>query len=123
MAKAKYKLRFKPTPISRLRHYKGPIRMVGDPQWLFGFSYKEAWANREKAVYKYEMDRKIVDNRGWSHVTYYQAQKDNARIDYLLINKWDDYFEALKINFDMDQEEAERDNAAWDYHHDNFIAA
>ena len=122
MAKAKpYKLRFKPTPISRLRHYRYPLKMVGDPQWS-GFGPK-AWRNREKAVYEYEMDRKANDNRGWPNATYYQAFSDNARIDRLLLDKWADYQEALLDQFDMDHKEALRDNAAWDYHNDNYIAA
>ena len=84
MAKAKYKLRFKPTPISRLRHYRYPLKMVGDPQWS-GYGPK-AWLNREKAVYAYEMDRKADDR--WHLI-----------------------------------DQAERDNTAWDYHNDNYIAA
>jgi len=112
---------FKPTPISRLRHYRYPLKMVGDPQWS-GYGPK-AWRNREKAVYEYEMDRKGQDNRGWPNATYYQAFSDNERINYLLINKWDDYKEALLDQIDLDYEEALRDNAAWEYHHENFIAA
>src|SRR6267154_5378094 len=113
-----YKLRFKPTPISRLRHYRYPLKMVGDPQWS-GYGPK-AWLNREKAVYAYEMDRKALDSRGWPNATYYKAWEQNYRINYLLINKWDDYKEALIDNLLVDQEEAERDNAAWDYHNDNY---
>src|SRR6266436_4617115 len=92
-----YKLRFKPTPISRLRHYRYPLKMIGDPQWS-GYGPK-AWRNREKAVYAYEMDRKAQDNRGWLNDTYYQddtyyqAFSDNARIDRLLLDKWADYQE------------------------------
>jgi len=118
-----YKLRFKPTPISRLKHYKAPLRMVGDPRWSIGSSDKEAWRNRERVVYEYEIDRKTQDTRGWSHATYYQAIADNKRIDWLLLRKSDDHIEALCVQFDMAHEEAQRDNAAWDYHHENYIAA
>ncbi|SRR6266404_1495120 len=116
-----YKLRFKPTPISRLKHYKSPIKMVGDPAW--GGYGKEGWRNRERAVYEYEIDRKSQDARGWSHATYYQARSDNERINHLLMSKWDDYKEALLDQIYLDYEEALRDNAAWEYHHENFIAA
>ncbi|SRR6266704_3341929 len=115
-----YKLRFKPTPISRLKHYVTPIKMVGDPVW--GGYGKNGWRNREKAVYSYEIDRKSQDSRGWSHVTYYQAIEDNYRIDDLLSHKWADYQDALIEARFWDYEEAQKDNAAWDYHHDNFMA-
>jgi len=95
--------------------------MVGDPAW--GGYGKQAWANREKAVYEYEIDRKSQDGRGFSHATYYQAILDNERIETLIARSWWDYKEALKDKYDMDYEEAIRDNAAWDYHHDNYIAA
>ncbi len=121
MRQKAYKLRFKPTPISRLRHYRYPLKMVGDPPW--GGYGKEGWRNREKAVYKYEIDRKANDSRGWSHATYYQALEKNRLIDNLLLQKWEDYKEALNDALYLDYEEAERDNAAWDYHNDNYIAA
>jgi len=117
--KPTYKLRFKPTPISRLRHYRQPIKMVGDPVW--GGYGKEGWRNREKAVYGYEIDRKSQDARGFTHATYYQAIEDNLRIDNLLLCKWEDYEEAIIEALYWDYEDALRDNAAWDYHHDNYI--
>src|SRR6266446_7767412 len=119
-----YKLRFKPTPISRLRHYLTPIKMVGDPEWDYHWSNaKKSWANREKAVYEYEIDRKSQDSRGFSHATYYQAILDNERINILMMAKWSDYIKAYEDKIDMDYEEAIRDNGAWDYHHDNYIVA
>ena len=119
-----YKLRFKPTPISRLRHYLAPIKMVGDPKWDYHWSNtKKSWANREKAVYEYEIDRKSQDSRGFSHATYYQAILDNERINILMMAKWSDYIKAYEDKIDMDYEEAIRDNGAWDYHHDNYIVA
>jgi len=119
-----YKLRFKPTPISRLKHYREPLKMVGDPEWDYHWSNtKKSWANREKAVYAYEMDRKTQDSRGFNYDTYYQAILDNERIDDLLMMKWQDYKEALEEQKHMDYKEAILDNAAWDYHHDNFIDA
>ncbi len=115
-----YKLRFKPTPISRLRHYRYPLKMVGDPVWSGHGA--QAWRNREKAVYAYEMDRK--DNScGYSLDTYNRALNDNERLDYLIKTKWDDYEDALADDRWHVIDQAERDNAAWDYHHDNFIAA
>ena len=115
-----YKLRFKPTPISRLKHYTMPIKMVGDPVW-YG-RRKEAWRNREKAVYAYEMDR-LDNSSGFSLDTYKRAIEDNERLDYLIRTKWDDYEDALADDRWHSYEEAERDNAAWEYHHDNYIAA
>jgi len=82
--KPQYKLRFKPTPISRLRHYRRPLKMVGDPDWGRAWE-KNAWANREKAVYAYEMDRKIHDNScGYSLDTYRKAIEDNERLGCLI---------------------------------------
>src|SRR5258708_7108531 len=61
-----------------------------DPDWRSRWAYsKKVWAEREKAVYEYEMDRKVQDNRGWSYATYYQADEANKRIDRLLAKKWD----------------------------------
>ncbi len=98
--------------------------MVGDPEWDYHWgNTKKSWANREKAVYEYEMDRKTQDSRGFNHDTYYQAILDNERINILTMAKWSDYKEALEEQKYMDYEEAILDNAAWDYHHDNFIDA
>jgi hypothetical protein len=54
-----YKLKFKPTPISRLRKWNIPIPMKGDPEWCIKSHYfatqfdttKEYWKAREEAVY------------------------------------------------------------------------
>jgi hypothetical protein len=119
-AKKQYKLRFKPTSISRLRHYVTPIKMVGDPAW-YGYG-KQGWRNRERAVYTFEVERKQFDGRGWYSWQYLEAQGQNAHIDILLARKWNDYKVAEYENAVMEYEEAQRDNAAWDYHNDNFIA-
>ncbi len=111
------KLNFKPTPISRLRHYTSPLKMVGDPP------HNGSWQSRERLVYDYEMDRKRLDDRGWLNATYYAAERDNARIDHLLKYKWDRYHEAYEDNRLLDHEQAILDNAAWDYEHDNFVGS
>jgi hypothetical protein len=54
-----YKLKFKPTPISRLSKWKIPIPMKGDPKWCKTMEYypnqfdtqTDAWKAREEAVY------------------------------------------------------------------------
>ena len=54
-----YKLKFKPTPISRLRKWNIPVPMKGDPKWCdnsgpipYQFDNpKHAWKAREEAVY------------------------------------------------------------------------
>jgi len=47
-----YKLKFKPTPISRLRKWNIPIPMKGDPKWYDNSGpTKHAWKAREEAVY------------------------------------------------------------------------
>jgi hypothetical protein len=127
--KNKTKLKFKPTPISRLFKYNMPIKMVGDPDWVgggpdwyVGGQYKQAWANREKAVYAHMMDMKAWP-MPWSPETWHRAWEDNELLDFHLLNKWLDYSYALEENLLFDREQAERDNAAWDYHHENFIAA
>jgi hypothetical protein len=72
---SKQKLKFKPTPISRLFKYNMPIKMVGDPDWYAGGRYKQAWANREKAVYAHMMDQKQWP-MPWSPETWHKAQED-----------------------------------------------
>lgn len=120
MKAKKHKLRFKPTPISRLRHYTSPIKMVGDPEWN-GYG-KRGWANREKAVYAHEMERKGWP-MAWSPELWNSAHVHNKHIDNLVKWKWSDYPLAWEEHGYLSHTEAERDNAAWDYHHEHFIAA
>jgi hypothetical protein len=116
------KLKFKPTPISRLSKYTAPLKMVGDPPWS-NPGDKRAWQSREKAVYPYMMELKNWP-MPWSPDLWETAQIDNRRIDYLLGRKWImDYPPALIDNYNYDYEAAIRENAIWDYHHDNYIAA
>lgn len=124
MPKAKQKqvrLNFKPTPISRLSKQKTPFPMVGDPKWgpIHG---KYAWEQRSKAVYEYEMERKHWP-MAWKPDTWTQAHIDNTRISLLMRRKWEDYLHALEDNWHYEYEAAERDNAAWDYEHENFLVA
>jgi hypothetical protein len=116
---AKTKLKFKPTPISRLFKYQKPIKMVGDPNWSGG---RDAWANRERVVYAHMMDQKSWP-MPWLPETWHRAQEDNETLDYHLRAKWRDYEDAIMDHWFYQHDEAERDNAAWDYHHENFIAA
>jgi len=109
------KLNFKPTPISRLRHYKEPLPMVGDPKC------NGSWERRAQVIYDYEIDKKQMDDRGWLNATYYAAESDNRRIDMLLRSKWESYDCAHEYNRLFDHEQAILDNAAWDYEHDNFV--
>jgi hypothetical protein len=49
-----YKLKFKPTPISRLRKWKVPVPMKGDPEWMDvskNWYQEDYWKAREEAVY------------------------------------------------------------------------
>lgn len=122
MKAKKQKLLFKPTPISRLRHYKSPIKMVGDPHWGNSYS-KQAWEKRSRLVYEYEMERKIkMERKGWPMAwkpdTWVDAQIHNARIDALLTQKWPDHEYAISEKKWFDHDAACRDNAAWDYHHE-----
>lgn len=118
MARKQKGLLFKPTPISRLRHYKYPIKMVGDPDWGYqSHNATKAWARREKAVYEYEMERKTWP-MPWSQETWHIACVANQRIDRLIMEKWDDWDEAWLEHAEMSYDEANRDNAAWDYHHE-----
>ena|ERR1700732_2384999 len=116
------KLKFKPTPISRLFKYNVPLKMVGDPNWYSGNIIRHAWANREKAVYAHMMAMKSWP-MPWSPETYEQAWQDNWLLDHHLKTKWNDYPEAMEYKKFYDNEEAIKDNAACDYHHENFIAA
>jgi hypothetical protein len=111
----KQKLLFKPTSIARLHHYKKPLPMVGDPP--MGTN----WAMRARLLYDHEMDRKRFDERGWKNATFYEALADNERIDRLVAQSYRDYPNAQDDNRLFDIAAAERDNAAWDYEHDNFI--
>lgn len=117
MKAKKQKLLFKPTSISRLRHYRSPIKMVGDPPWKSG-----SWADRARVVYAYEMDRKTWP-MAWDPYTWTVAHNDNENLNYLISLKWDDYEYAWEEHRFLSHEEAERDNAAWDYHHEHFMAA
>lgn len=118
----KAKLKFRPTPISRLSKYKTPIKMVGDPGW-YGYG-RDGWANRERIVYDYEMERKGWP-MAWKPEVYNLAWDDNSYIDDLLRHKWDHYKLALGHNETFDwlamYANAERDNAAWDYHKENYL--
>jgi hypothetical protein len=120
------KLKFKPTPISRLRKMTVPFKMVGDPEWDWTARPKEAWASRARAVYAHEMEQKDWP-MPWTFAVYYEAKVHNERIDRLTREKFNDYDEALNDNEDWDYDDlhnrAERDNAAWDYHYDNYLAA
>lgn len=122
MKAKKHKLRFKPTPISRLNKMTVPFKMVGDPPWNWTASGKDAWASREKAVYAHEMDRKQ-----WPMArkpeTWVSAHDHNHFIDDLIRVKWMDYDVAWNEHAERSYPEAERENAAWDYHHEHFIAA
>jgi hypothetical protein len=118
-AKAKgYKLNFKPTPISRLSRMKVPFKMVGDPEWNYHARGATAWESRQKAVYEYEIDRKRNDAGGWTNALYYEAVNKNEWIDHLVVRSWNDFREAELDNIEFDREAAERENAAWDYHHE-----
>ena len=112
MAK-KQKLLFKPTPISRLRHYKSPIKMVGDPPW-------RDWKTRCENVYQYEIERKNWA-AAWSPVMWLKAWSDNEHLDFLIEEKWNIYEEAWEDNCHFDYAEAIRDNSAWDYHHETQL--
>src|SRR5258707_5402162 len=103
-----YKLKFKPTPISRLRKApKTPFTMVGDPPWSGG------WTNRERAVYEHEMERKSWP-MAWKPEAYNLAWDHNRYIDMLVRRKWDNYLLAHKDHREWLWNEvynsAERDN-------------
>lgn len=121
MKKAKQaKLKFKPTPISRLLKYRTtPPHMVDDPPWRNG-----DWSDRSHKIYS-EMMR--IKRGGWSDRIWEKAWYDNKALDILIEQKWDDHDRAWVENIEMDFDamwaQAHRDNAAWDYHHDNYIAA
>lgn len=122
--KAKSKLKFRPTPISRLSRYKVPLKMVGDPEWLFGGSDRNRWANRERIVYDHEMERKSWP-MAWEPEIYRMAWDDNLRIDHLIRIEWLQYDDAIKDHkkwlWNEAYNSAERDNAEWDYHRDNYL--
>ena len=117
----KHKLKFKPTPISRLFKYNKPIKMVGDPDWG-GWSSRDAWARRERVVYAHMMEQKSW-SMPWSPEVWHKAHEDNAILNYHISQKWGAYEGAWYEHKFIVYDEAERDNAAWDYHHENFIAA
>jgi hypothetical protein len=116
----KQKLKFKPTPISRLFRHTKPLHMVGDPDW-YGEG-KRAWLNREKAVYAYEMEKKSW-SRPWSPELWKIAWHDNYILDEHIRVKWLDYDAAWNEHAEYVYAEALRDNEAWNYHHDNYLAA
>ena len=74
----------------------------------------QAW----KRLYDLAMESKSWAGHPWSLETWKQAHADNNRLDYLLGRKWLDYEAAISENFAYDHDEATRDNAAWDYHHE-----
>jgi hypothetical protein len=109
------KLKFKPTPISRLSKYKSPIKMVGDPPW-------HDWASREKRVYAHMMEIKYWP-MPWSPETWDTAWEANRLLDDHIRVKWLDYDVAINDHWHYQHDEAVKENAIWDYHHDNYIAA
>lgn len=114
----KQKLKFKPTPISRLLKYKVPLKMVGDPEWSTGGNQWRAWQNRQRAVYE---DMLIIKRGGWTDGMYQLADKENRQLDVLIDRKWEDHDRAWEDHKFYDYEQAVMDNATWDYEHDNFL--
>lgn len=121
----KAKLKFRPTPISRLlKAPKIPLRMVGDPVWSASGTISQVWANRERKVYAYEMERKSWP-MAWKPETYDRAWEDYHIIENLTFKKWSDYHLAVGDHkvwlWNEAYANAERDNAEWDYHHENYL--
>ena len=69
-------------------------------------------------LYRAAMENTSWANHPWSAETWKQAHADNRRIDYLCTLVDTDYLLAKNEALWRDYEEACRDNAAWDYHHE-----
>lgn len=115
MAAKRAKLKFRPTPISRLFKYKSPIPMVGDPPWRRG-----NWSDRARVLYAEAL---AIKRGGWTDATWIIAHNENHRLDELISRKWDDYELAWQDAKWLDHDQAHMDNATWDYEHDNYVGA
>lgn len=117
MAKKQSRLKFKPTPISRLLKYKIPLKMVGDPQWYRRGSVSQSWQSRQHTVYE---DMLIIKRGGWTDGIWSQAWRDNEQLDRYIAQKWNDYDRAMDDLWLEDFEAAELENFNRDYEREYF---
>jgi hypothetical protein len=105
MKQRKMKFKTPLTSVARLSKMTVPFKMVGDPDWS-GYG-KMAWANRERAVYAYEMQRLRELCDPFSTELYERAHRENEWLDILISRKWDQYENAWWDNiWEVDYPEA-----------------